>query len=170
MRFYNIITFATMALAACNGHDELCDLKYSEVTFIGAHNSAFDGNLPVHNQFVPVTRQLDLGVRFLQAQTQEKDGGIQMCHTHCWMLDVGPLSDYLVDVKSWMDDHPDDVVSLILTNIDRLPVSQFDDVFESTGLKDLVFHPSGTLAKNEWPSLQNLIDDGTRLVVFMGGD
>lgn len=84
------------------------------------------------------------------------------------MLDVGPLSDYLIDIKSWMDDHPDEVVSLILTNIDRLPVSQFDDVFESTGLKDLVFHPSGTLAKNQWPSLRNLIDDGTRLVVFMG--
>lgn len=47
MRFYDLIAFANLALAACNGHDELCDLKYSEVTFIGAHNSAFDGNLPV---------------------------------------------------------------------------------------------------------------------------
>lgn len=168
MRFYNFIACSGLALAACNGHDELCDLKYSEITFVGAHNSAFDGNLPVHNQFVSVSRQLDLGVRFLQAQTQQKGGDIQMCHTHCWLLDAGPLSEYLLDIKSWMDDHPEEVVSLILTNIDRIPVSQFDQVFGNTALKDFVFHPGGTLAKNEWPTLQNLIDDGTRLVVFMG--
>lgn len=168
MHLFNLIPCASLALAACNGHDELCELKYSEVNFVGAHNSAFNGNLPTHNQFVSVTRQLDLGVRFLQAQTREKMGDIQMCHTHCWLLDVGPLSEYLLNVKSWMDDHPDEVVSLILTNIDRIAVSQFDQVFENTELKDLVFHPGGTLAKHEWPTLQKLIDDGTRLVVFMG--
>ena len=170
MRFFRpiIITFPSLILAACNGYNELCDLRYSEITFIGAHNSAFDGHLLVHNQFVPVTRQLDLGVRFLQAQTQEKDGGIEMCHTDCALLDVGPLSDYLNDIKSWMDDHPSEVVSLLLTNIDRLPASQFDETFEVTGLKDFVFHPGGELAKNQWPTLQNLLDDGTRLVVFMG--
>jgi hypothetical protein len=168
MRLFHFISCASLALAACNGHDELCEFRYSEVTFVGAHNSAFDGNLLVHNQFVSVTRQLDLGVRFLQAQTQEKMGDIQMCHTHCWLLDVGPLSEYLLDIKSWMDDHPDEIVSLILTNIDRIPVSQFDQVFENTELKDLVFHPGGTLEKHEWPTLQSLIDDGTRLVIFMG--
>ena len=170
MRFFStlITPFLSLVLAACNGYTELCDLRYSEITVIGAHNSAFDGHLLVHNQFVPVTRQLELGVRFLQAQTQEKDGGIEMCHTDCALLDVGPLSDYLIDIKSWMDGHPSEVVSLLLTNIDRLPASQFDEAFEATGLKDMVFHPGGTLAKKQWPTLQNLLDDGTRLVVFMG--
>ena len=58
------------AAATCNGHDELCGRRYSDVTLIGSHNSAFVGDSPAHNQYVSVTRQLDLGVRFLQAQTQ----------------------------------------------------------------------------------------------------
>lgn len=168
MRASYLLGGASGALAACNGHDELCSRKYSEVTFVGTHNSAFDGFLPFHNQYVSVTEQLDLGVRFLQAQTQEDDGNIQLCHTYCWQLDAGPLVDYLTNVKTWMDDNTDDVVTLLLTNGDEMPVSQFDEAFASSGLKDLVFHPKGTVAKDDWPTLQQLIDDGTRLMVFMG--
>ncbi|KAG5656317.1 hypothetical protein KAF25_004593 [Fusarium avenaceum] len=153
--------------AACNGHDELCKRKYSDITFIGTHNSAFVGKLPVHNQYISVTEQLDLGVRFLQAQTQDKDGDIQMCHTHCWELDEGPLEDYLQEISDWMGKNPDEVVTLLLTNIDALPIEKFDDAFNSTGLKKFVFHPEKRLALDEWPTLQRLLDDGTRLVVFM---
>ncbi|KAI8673874.1 hypothetical protein NCS55_00709200 [Fusarium keratoplasticum] len=162
-----ILPFVAAALASCNGHDKLCGRKYSDITFIGTHNSAFVGETPVHNQYKSVKEQLDMGVRFLQAQTQDKDGEIQMCHTHCWELDEGPLKDYLQEVSDWMSKNKDEVVTLLLTNIDGLSVEKFDDAFESTGLKDLVFHPKKKLALNEWPTLQTLINDGTRLIVFM---
>ncbi|KAL2687262.1 hypothetical protein Neosp_004816 [[Neocosmospora] mangrovei] len=166
MFLVRMLPFVTAALAACNGHDKLCDRKYSEITFIGTHNSAFVGETPVHNQYKSVTEQLDMGVRFLQAQTQDKDGEIQMCHTHCWELDEGPLEDYLQDISDWMSKHKDEVVTLLLTNIDGLSVEKFDDAFESTGLKDLVLHPK-KMTLDEWPTLQTLINDGTRLIVFM---
>ncbi|KAH7003372.1 PLC-like phosphodiesterase [Fusarium venenatum] len=160
--------FAVAVWAACNGHDKLCKRKYSETTFIGAHNSAFVGKQPSQNQYLPVTEQLNFGVRFLQAQTQDKNGDIQMCHTHCWLLDEGPIEDYLKDISSWMANNPDQVVTLLLTNRDALPIEKFDAAFNSTGLKEFVFRPEKKLALNEWPTLQELIDAGTRLLVFMG--
>ncbi|KAM5352425.1 hypothetical protein ACJ41O_005148 [Fusarium nematophilum] len=162
-----VIAFASVVFAACNGHDKLCSRKYSDITFVGSHNSPFVGVTPVHNQYKSVTEQLDLGVRFLQAQTQDKDGAVQMCHTHCWELDVGPLEDYLQEVSDWMKNNQDEVVTLLLTNIDALPVEKFDEAFASTGLKEHVFTPEKRLALDEWPTLQELLDDGTRLIVFM---
>jgi hypothetical protein len=168
MLLLQIFLYVAAVWAACNGHDELCKRKYSDITFIGTHNSAFVGKLPVHNQYISVTEQLDLGVRFLQAQTQNKDGDIQMCHTHCWELDEGPLEDYLQEISDWMGKNPDEVVTLLLTNIDALPIEKYDDAFNSTGLKEFVFRPEKKLAFDDWPTLQKFLDDGTRLVVFMG--
>ncbi|KAH7262126.1 PLC-like phosphodiesterase [Fusarium tricinctum] len=167
MLLLQIFLYVAAVWAACNGHDELCKRKYSDITFIGTHNSAFVGKLPVHNQYISVTEQLDLGVRLLQAQTQDKDGDIQMCHTHCWELDEGPLEDYLQEISDWMGKNPDEVVTLLLTNIDALPIEKYDNAFNSTGLKELVFRPEKKLAFDDWPTLQKFLDDGTRLVIFM---
>ncbi|TQN63728.1 PI-PLC X domain-containing protein 1, partial [Colletotrichum shisoi] len=163
-RFVSV--FAGIAVA-CNGNNALCGKKYSDVTFVGSHNSAFVGITPAHNQYVSVTAQLDLGVRFLQAQTQNKNGQIQMCHTTCALLDSGSLSRYLEEIRKWMEAHPRDVVTLLLTNIDAMPVAQFGDTFKNTGLEKYVFRPKEKVAIDQWPTLQKLIDEGTRLVVFM---
>ncbi|KAH7149431.1 PLC-like phosphodiesterase [Dactylonectria estremocensis] len=167
MRSLSILPFVGAALAACNGHDDLCGRKYSDITFVGSHNSAFVGVTPVHNQYKSVTEQLDLGVRFLQAQTQDKDGEIEMCHTFCEQLDEGPLTKYLQEVADWMDDNPDEVVTMLLTNIDAIAITKFDDAFNSTGLKQYVLHPEEKMALEDWPTLQELLDARTRLIVFM---
>jgi hypothetical protein len=156
-------------VVACNGNDALCDRSFSNVTFVGSHNSAFVGPLPQYNQYISVTKQLDMGVRFLQAQTQNKDGTIEMCHTYCWLLDVGTLTEYLKEIKSWMDGHRRELVVLLLTNIDAMPVEQFADAFRNTELEKYVYRPpGGQVDIDEWPTLRQLIDDDTRLVVFMG--
>lgn len=168
-RFATLVAaVAGKALAACNGRDEYCGRRYSNITYMGAHDSAFVGELPTHNQYVPVAAQLDLGVRFLEAQTHAKDGGIEMCHTYCWELDEGTLGAYLRQLAAWMDAHADEVVTLLLTNGDRIPVHEFAAAFEGAGLTEHVLHPSKVMAKEEWPTLQEMIDAGTRLVVFMG--
>lgn len=160
--------FTAVAWAACNGHDKLCERKYSEITFMGSHNSAFVGKQPSDNQYVSVTEQLDLGIRFLQAQTQDKFGDIHMCHTSCLLLDEGPLEDYLQEISDWVVKNPDEVLTLLLTNHDAIAIEKFDAAFNSTGLKGFVFRPEKKLAQENWPTLQQLIDDGTRLIVFMG--
>lgn len=161
---------ASLAVAqrSCNGSPNLCDRLYSNVTLVGAHDSAFVGILPTDNQFISVSDQLRMGVRFLQAQTHAKKNGIEMCHTTCLELDAGSLANYLAPVKMFLDANPNEVVTLLLTNGDAVPVSKFAAVFKSAGLETYAFAPSGTLAVGQWPTLGSLIDQGKRLVVFMG--
>lgn len=161
---------ATLALGACNGQDALCSRLYSNVTFVGAHDSAFVGEFLADNQLISVADQLKLGVRFLQAQTHDFLGRIQMCHTSCIERNAGSLGDYLAPIKTFLDDeaNANEVVTLLLTNGDAISVSDFADVFKSVGLDKYVFTPNGTLTLDQWPTLQKMIDDGTRLVVWMG--
>jgi hypothetical protein len=74
----------------------------------------------------------------------------------------------LQEISDWMGKNPDEVVTLLLTNIDALPIEKYDDAFNSTGLKEFVFRPEKKLAFDDWPTLQKFLDDGTRLVIFMG--
>ena len=163
-----LAVLGTAAAQTCNGHASLCARKYSNVTFVGSHNSAFDGFGPAHNQHISVRQQLNLGVRFLQAQTQLEDGGLRMCHTDCDILDEGSLDGFLDEVGEWMGAHESDVVTLLLTNIDGVHVGEFADAFERSGLDELVFTPEEKLALEDWPTLGELIDSGKRLIVFMG--
>lgn len=52
----------------CNGHAELCDRSYGNVTFIGTHNSYGNGSSIMDNQGKGVVEQLEDGVRTLQVQ------------------------------------------------------------------------------------------------------
>ncbi|KAH8671429.1 PLC-like phosphodiesterase [Xylariales sp. PMI_506] len=164
----SLLPFVASALAInCNGYAELCDRRYSNVTFIGAHDSPFDGILPTENQYDSVASQLGNGVRFLTAQTHNDGGTIQLCHTSCIELNAGTLQTFLTTVKTFLDANVDEVVTLLITNGDGIAISDFGDVFETVGLNTYAYAPSGDLTMAEWPTLGTLIADGTRLVVFM---
>ncbi|KAM5441890.1 hypothetical protein MferCBS31731_003152 [Microsporum ferrugineum] len=154
---------------SCNGHPEYCDRRYSELSFVGAHNSPFVGPLLQHNQDISVSQQLDFGIRFLQGQTHKNDDGVfSMCHTSCLLEDAGSVSSYLQTVKAWLDGHPDEVVTLLITNGDGLDIKEFDDAFNTVGgIKDYTFAPKSKLALGDWPTLRELIKTGKRLIVFV---
>ena len=156
------------ASVACNGNAALCSRMWSNVSLIGTHDSAFVGTLPTDNQDVSVATQLDDGIRFLQAQTHYFLDELSMCHTSCYELYAGPLTTYLSTIKTWIDDNPNQVVTLLLTNGDSKDVSLFGTAFSSVGLDKYAYTPSGQLAISEWPTLQELINAGTPLVVFLG--
>lgn len=165
----------TTAPKTCNGQPTYCTKRYSELTHLGAHDSPFVGPLPQHNQNLEVTEQLDLGIRFLQGQTHkaldDDDTAIRLCHTSCLLEDAGTLVSFLETVKSWLDTHPDEVVSLLLTNGDNLPVSRFEQAFAEAKADQYAFVPEGSpdvLAMEKWPTLGNLIEKNKRLVVFLG--
>ncbi|KAJ5245904.1 hypothetical protein N7468_000887 [Penicillium chermesinum] len=156
----------------CNGRSEYCTRSYSNITFVGSHDSAFVGDLPTQNQNLNVTAQLDLGIRYLQAQTHKSigdDSVLELCHTSCLLEDAGPLSDFLGTVKSWLDGNPDEVVTLLLTNGDSVDISVFGDTFSGVdGLVNYIYVPSSQpLAIGDWPTLGDLISAGTRLIVFL---
>ncbi|KAK5120970.1 hypothetical protein LTR85_005754 [Meristemomyces frigidus] len=181
-----LLTYASPSVAprqptTCNGNADFCSRIYSNVSWNGAHDSAFVGSVldPRFNQEESVTAQLDAGIRFLQAQVHKLAGAdgatttLEMCHTSCLELDAGSLEGYLTTVKAWLDGNADEVVTMLLVNGDDVNVTIFDDVFTSTGLKEYAFVPSTSpdqLAIADWPTYGAMIEAGTRLVVFMDAE
>jgi len=85
----------------CNGHTELCARSYSNVTFVGAHDSyAVGSNNVAANQDFNVTQQLNDGIRMLQNQVHLQPDGLHLCHTICPLYDGGLLVNYLKAVKA----------------------------------------------------------------------
>lgn len=95
-------------------------------------------------------------------------GGLRMCHTSCLLLDAGPLTDYLSTIKSWLDNNPDQVLTLLLTNGDSRPVSEFGDAITSSELSSYAYTPGSPIAMSQWPTIQELINSMTRIVIFLG--
>lgn len=163
---------SSKSAATCNGRQEYCERSYSNITFVGSHDAPFVGKLPQQNQNIGITAQLDMGIRFLQAQTHHSildDKVLELCHTSCWLEDAGKLESFLSTVRDWLDSNPDEVVTLLLTNGDSLNVSKFGDAFSGSGIADYAYVPSSNpLSINDWPTLGDLISSGKRLVVFLG--
>ena len=166
---YILCLAPSLAQNLCNGYAELCGRLYSNVTTIGTHDSAFVGELPQDNQGVSVTAQLDAGVRFLQAQSHKNIlGTLELCHTSCLEEDAGSVESYLSTVKAWLDANPNEVLTILLVNGDNVPVSMFDAAYTSSGLKSYAYTPpTSPVAIDAWPTLQELILAGTRLVAFL---
>ncbi|KAF9566105.1 PLC-like phosphodiesterase [Agrocybe pediades] len=153
----------------CNGHAELCNRSFGNVTFVGAHDSYAIGvnNLAV-NQDQSITQQLNDGIRMLQMQAHNQSGVIRLCHTSCGLYDGGTLEDYLKTVKQWLDSNPNEVLSLLIVNIDNLPASAYGAVFKSAALDTVSYAPpTAIVPASGWPTLGDLIDSGKRLLTFL---
>ena len=101
------------SLAACNNSPDLCDKSYASITHLGAHDSPFLRDQATlfstsGNQQVNTTVQLDAGVRLVTAQVHINNNTWHVCHTSCNLLDAGLLSDWLSEIKTWMDGHTND--------------------------------------------------------------
>lgn len=156
----------------CNTNDEYCDRKYSNVSLVGTHDSAFDTSLgdPRDDQDELVTLQLDSGIRFLQSQVHYFNNSLSMCHTSCALLYAGTLHDYLVPIKTWLDSNENDVLTLLIVNGDRTNITEFAKVFADVGLDKMAFIPATspkTLSIDDWPTYAELIEAETRVVIFI---
>ncbi|KAJ7163764.1 PLC-like phosphodiesterase [Mycena filopes] len=178
---WSLVSAATVALAAtiptkratvCNGHAELCNRSYGNVTFVGAHDSFAFSKDPLalaRDQEVDIPSQLALGVRLLQAQSHVSDGVLHFCHTSCLLFDGGAVVDYLKTVKTFLDANPNEVLTLIFTNPEgQSPATVWKPAFDDSGISDLAFvPPSIPVKQSDWPTLGEMIDSGKRVVVFM---
>jgi hypothetical protein len=153
----------------CNGYAEFCDRVYSNITMIAAHNSPFVlvGNAAA-NQALPVTQQLNDGIRLLQAQAHVVNGTVFLCHTSCDILNAGTLEAYLTTVSTWVARHPFDVVTLLIGNGDYSNVSTYLPAFEGSGITRYVYNPPQMpMGLTSWPTLASMILSSQRVVVFM---
>ncbi|KAF8304910.1 PLC-like phosphodiesterase [Clavulina sp. PMI_390] len=81
----------------------------------------------------------------------------------------GSLQSYLTTVKSWLDANPNEVLTLLITNGDAISISEYwVPAFTNANIIQYTYvPPSSTSGKTGWPTLGEMIDAGTRLVVFM---
>lgn len=165
-------TSTSTSTVACNNSPDLCSRQYSNVTHMGAHDAAFlrdssTDNSVAGNQYYNATKALNAGIRLLSLQVHNSNGTLELCHTTCSLLDAGTLEDFLVKIKYWMDENPNEVVTLLIVNSDDEDVASFGEVFESSNISSYGYTPTTASASNTWPTLQTMIDDGTRLVTFI---
>jgi hypothetical protein len=161
----------------CNNSPDLCDRSYSDITHLGAHDAAFLRDSTTYfslagNQFYNATTALNAGVRLIQGQVHSYNGMLRLCHTSCLLLDAGPLENFLSTIKFWMDNNPNDVVTLLLVNYDNNSTAEFGSVFDASGINIYGYVPpsnatsaNGTVAP--FPTLRTLIHANTRLVSFI---
>lgn len=161
-----------MAQTACNNSLDLCSRQYNNITHLGAHDSPFLRDETTSystsgNQFYNSTVQLEAGVRLLTAQVHSQNGSLHLCHSDCDLLDAGTLSSWLGEVKSFMDDNPDEVVTILLVNSDDASASDLAAQYEAAGVDSYSYVPSSASTSSTWPTLQDLISSNTRLVNFV---
>ena len=158
----------------CNGNTAYCSRLYSNITFIGAHDSGNDDGTPgVDNQDMNINAQLDAGIRFVEIQVHDLLGQLRICHTSCFLDLEASLVDYLGSIKTWLDGHPNEVVTVLLAldlsadDSKHISVDQLEDPIMNSGLKHYAYNPPSSITKSTWPTLGTLIDDGNRVVIFL---
>lgn len=153
----------------CNGYAEFCQRNYSNITYVAAHNSPFvrRGNM-ASNQELPVTVQLNDGVRMLQFQTHYVNDTLRLCHSSCDLFDAGTLEDYLKEVTDWLRRNPYDVITILMGNSNFVKPKNYTKPIEASGLIDFVYKPPKIpMALDDWPPLSKFIMSGQRAILFM---
>jgi len=155
----------------CNGHAELCQRKYGNTTFLGAHDSFAASANPfalARTQEIDVEAQLNAGARLLQVQGHKNGADIHLCHTSCFLFDGGKTEDYLHKTKLFLDSHPNEVLTFIIANPENIAVKEWATVFNKTGLGDMAYRPpQPIMSRDDWPALGEMISSNKRVVVFI---
>jgi len=90
------------------------------------------------------------------------------CHTSCELLNSGTLESELATVASWVEQHPYDVVTILLVNSDAVNVQNYVSPIMTAGLGPYLYYPPKVpMYKDDWPTLTQMILSGKRVVVFM---
>lgn len=148
--------------AACHGDAALCDRRYDAVSYPTTHNamSNADDLWVAPNQEHGIGRQLADGIRGLMLDLHEFDGEAYLCHGACG-LGKRRLVDALLELRGFLGCHPREVVTLILESY--VPAAAVERAFEEADLARFArVQDEGA----PWPTLRELTDAGTPLVVL----
>ncbi len=146
----------------CNGAIALCARRYDEVAYPTTHNamSSEEDGFVNPNQYAGLERQLDDGVRGLMLDSHLFEGETLLCHGTC-LLGSLPLADGLTTIRGFLDRNRGEVVTIIFES--QVTAEATAVAFEASGLDRYVHaQPPGV----PWPTLRELIDADTRVVVF----
>lgn len=71
-------------------------------------------------------------------------------------------------MREWVDNHPYDVVTILLVNSDYIGVGNYTDPIVNSGLSEYVYYPPKIpMTLDDWPTLAEMILTRKRVVIFM---
>jgi len=84
------------------------------------------------------------------------------------LFDGGKVKNYFEKIKHFLDRHPNEVLTIIIANPEKVQGDMWQPIFESTGLADMAYvPPQAPMTREDWPTLREMLDSGKRLVVFI---
>lgn len=157
-----LLTFLNGAFCQCNGCESLCSKKYNEVSYLTTHNAynSKEDGFKLPNQQWNITTQLNSGVRALMIDVFDQSGQLEVYHAYR-ILGSKPFIDILKEIKVFMDNNENEVITIILECYARSDQIAAD--FENSGLSKFLY--SKTIDE-QWKTLEQMIFDNTRLVVL----
>lgn len=139
---------------------------YNEVCFLMTHNAMNNTQkgFSIPNQTYSVTNQLKSGVRGLMLDTYDGSDGIALTYHVFASAGSQKLVDVLGEIRDFLFTHPAAVISIIFENGGSN--TQLEKAIDSSGLNTLTYTYTG----GTWPSLQTMVDNNQRLVLFVERD
>lgn len=164
---------ARMAAAdprVCNQSPQpICDQPYDAVAVATTHNAfaAAEISWPLPNQQYWLVRQLQDGVRafmldvyMFEDTAKGIDLDVYLCHGNC-QFKTYRFTSALQDLKDFLDTNPDEVVTIIFESY--VHIDELVTRFASVGLDSYLHEQT---VGQPWPTLNQMIDSGKRLVVL----
>ncbi len=157
-----LLGFLAKSYSQCNGYESLCVKKYDEVSYLTTHNaySSFENGFYLPNQNLDISSQLNQGVRAFMLDVYSQDGVLLLYHGVA-ELGYSLFVDVLNDFKTFIDENPNEVITLILE--DYSSVSELSDVLFASGIIEYLYEYNEGYG---WPTLQEMIDLDKRIVFF----
>ena len=146
----------------CNGSNDLCNKRYNEVAYLTTHN-AFNSKQDRYlfpNQKSNIAEQLNNGVRALMIDVYDDNGSTVVYHAYKF-LGSQPLSVYLNDIKYFLDNNPNEILTIILETYTSS--NAIENEINKVGLLKYLHTQD---VNSIWPKLQTMIDSNKRLVIL----
>lgn len=156
------LLLSNSAFSQCNGDFSLCDKRYNEVAYLTTHNAfnAEEDNFNLPNQTYGLTQQLNDGVRALMLDVYDENGSATVYHGFSF-LGTTTLASNFAEIKDFLDANPNEVVTLLF------------ETYISAAMMEVELTQAGLLPMlhvqelgQPWPTLQEMINSGKRLVFF----
>ena len=157
-----------ISYAQCNGSIDLCSKQYNEVAYLTTHNAfnSDEDGLSFSNQSYNIASQLNDGVRGLMIDVYSLPIlGTPVAYHSIIALGYIPLSDIFNDIKTFLDNNPNEIVTIILECY--VTANDIEDEINQSGLSSYLYTHNNSIG---WPKLQNMIDNDNRLVIFTDVD
>ncbi len=148
--------------ARCNGAASRCARRLDQVVFPTTHNamSNREERFTLPNQERSIVHQLGDGVRGLMIDLHRYEGDAYLCHGAC-TIGHRRLAEGLCDIGTFLDEHPEEVVVLILESY--INGEELERALREAGmLDDLHTQPVGA----PWPTLGAMVSSGRRVVIL----